>query len=454
MPVTLQHQTLKQKTMKFKSIILSSLLLTSLAAFAQEENTVETLNQRVTLLEDGQKVSSKLKISGYIQAQFESVEKDASTKVGDKVGTVDALEKSEDAYNRFGVRRGRIKTSYEDKDLGLTGVVQFDLTEKGVALKDAYMQILDPWTSWVSFKGGVFDRPFGYEISYSSSRRESPERSRVFQTLFPDERDLGAMLILQGPKTSPWNALKLEAGLFAGNGIYTDTDSKKDFMGHLTYNKSLENVTFGLGASMYKGFVAQTNAKVYEMLNGAFAEASSKSERFADRNYFGVDAQTSIHSVLGLTSLRGEYLGGDQPGRSDKSDSPKNKNIPGLDDKNAAVTGGTDTYLRKFNGGYVQLVQDIAETKHSITAKFDWYDPNTKVSKDEIGVAGATGTLKTNKADVAYTALGLGYLYRMNANVRIMAYYEMVKNEKSANLSGYTADKKDNVFTLRFQYKF
>jgi hypothetical protein len=48
----------------------------------------------------------------------------------------------------------------------------------------------------------------------------------------------------------------------------------------------------------------------------------------------------------------------------------------------------------------------------------------------------------------------LGLAYRWDANVKITAYYDMVKNEKSKSLSGFTNDVKDNVFTLRVQVKF
>ncbi len=459
--------------MKFKSIALCSLLFSSLVAFAQEENVdpVESLNQRVTHLEDAKNVASKLKISGYVQAQYQSSQIDTVGKASKdwkpsqdmKVGAGRSGSEST-SMNRFGVRRGRIKVAYED--FGCQAAIQFDLTEKGLGLKDAYLNILDPWVGYVAVKGGVFDRPFGYEISYSSSRRESPERSRIFQTLFPDERDLGAMLTLQAPKTSPWNVLKLEAGLFGGNGIYLDTDSKKDFIGHLSFAKAFGNTKLGLGVSGYEGFVARSTGNVYVVENGAFknspvvANANNASDfGFAKREYLGFDAQVSTSSVLGLTTLRAEYIGGTQPGTSGSSSSPKSGNLPGYTTSNAAATTigvssstddvyGGGTYIRKFQGGYVHLVQDIADTKHSIEVKYDWYDPNTKISADQIGVGAKTG-----KGDIAYSTLGLGYLYRMNANVRIMAYYDIVSNEKT-NLKGYKADLKDNLFTLRFQYKF
>ncbi len=74
-----------------------------------------------------------------------------------------------------------------------------------MSIKDAYLRFSAPWLkNAVALKGGVYDRPFGFEISYSSSSRESPERSRIFQVLFPGERDLGFGLELQGPEAIPF----------------------------------------------------------------------------------------------------------------------------------------------------------------------------------------------------------------------------------------------------------
>lgn len=438
--------------MNFKSLAIVAIgLFSSAVAFSQEEkvDTLNVLDQKVTTLEDALVTGKKLKVSGYIQAQWQSSQIDSLGKGSQdlKVGAGKAGSETSD-FNRFGIRRGRIKVAYDD--LGCQGVLQLDLTEKGVALKDAYLNILDPWVGFVSFKGGIFDRPFGYEISYSSNRRESPERSRVFQTLFPDERDLGAMLVLQAPKTSPWNVLKLEAGLFAGNGIYLDTDSKKDFIGHLSYNKSLTStIKIGLGASYYLGSVAQTTKKIYSMSNGAFTvdSAAANLNGFAKRQYIGVDGQFAMTSVAGLTTIRAEYIMGAQPGRSDNASSPKSGLIPGLDSDNKTVKAN-DTYIRNMAGGYVHLVQDIADTKHSLVVKYDWFDPNTDITGTKIGVGAKTG-----KADMAYSTLGLGYMYRMNNNVRIMAYYDMVTNEK-IKVKNYMTDLKDNLVTVRLQYKF
>ena len=86
--------------------------------------------------------------------------------------------------------------------------------------------------------------------------------------------------------------------------------------------------------------------------------------------------------------------------------------------------------------------------------KYDWYDPNTEIEGDAIGKAVTSNAVKTNATDLKFSTLGLGLAYRWDANVKLTAYYDLVSNETSANLSGYTKDVKDNVFTIRMQVKF
>ena len=379
-----------------------------------------------------QEQETKLKVSGYIQTQLQYGEKDASLKIGS------SNENKDKSFSRIGIRRGRMKFTYEEHVF--SGVFQFDITERGVGLRDAYLNIKDPWAGTCSFKAGVLDRPFGYEISYSSSRRESPERSIVFQTLFPEGRDLGAMITFQAPKTSPLNFLMLEAGLFAGNGIKQETDSRKDFIGHLSAGKNIgNNAKFGLGVSYYNGSVYQGTKNVYVMKGDGFELNSNEGNigKFAKREYFGFDAQFNLISILGMTQAWGEYLWGAQPAVASASKSPNASSLP-----------AADTYIRDFSGGYIMLVQDLGTFPVSIVAKYDWYDPNTEVSGNQIGLN------ETTKGDIAYNTLGLGLLWRANNNIRLQAYYEIVSNEKSESLAGYSKDGKDNMFTLRLQYKF
>ena len=417
--------------MKRIIIVLYCLYLATVS-FSQEVelSSIEILEQRTQAIEESLKTLQKLKVSGYIQTQYQWGEKDASLKVGN------ANNNADESFNRIGIRRGRIKLTYED-GIGL-GVFQLDMTEKGVGIKDAYLGVKAPWLGTSILKAGIFDRIFGDEISYSSSRRESPERSTVFQTLFPEERDLGAALTLQAAKTSPWNFLKLEAGLFAGNGIKQETDNRKDFIGHLSSSKDIgSNAKWGLGVSYYNGSVFQGSENIYTMNGNTFVLNNNPENKgkFAKREYIGFDGQFSIISALGLSQIRAEYLFGSQPGSSANSKSP-----------NSSTPIVTDTYLRNFSGGYVIFVQDLGQLPLSAVLKYDWYDPNTKVAKDNVGLNG------TNAADLEQYTFGLGMLWRVNNNIRLQAYYELNSNEKTNNL--IANDLKKDVFTLRLQYKF
>jgi len=449
--------------MKLKSLAIIALgLICSTFAFSQEEkvDSLNLLDQKITSLEDAVLQVKKLKISGYVQSEWQmsQIDINGNQSFDMKVGSgANAWEKANAVttpganFSRFGVRRGRLKATYTDN--GCVGVFYIDATEKGVVLKEAYVAALDPWVNILTLKGGVFNRPFGYEIEFSSSSRESPERSRIIQTLFPSERDLGGMITLQAPKTSPWNVLKLDAGLLAGNAIGVDLKSQKDFIAHLTYNNSTPTFKYGIGVSMYNGYVFQPTTKVYKMAGNVFTsvgDSASNKNQLATRQYFGADGQFSIASDFGLTTLRAEYISGTQPGTSGSTSSYNNTTtIPANDYK-----GTNDIYIRKFSGGYIQLSQDIADTKNSLTVKYDWYDPNTDVAGNNIGVAGS----KTGKADIAYSTIGFGYLYRMNNNVKFMVYYDIPTNETSSAMtskgSDFTSALKANILTVRMQYKF
>ena len=428
----------------FKNVFVAFLLSVSISgsAFAQENGGTPSW-QDVEQLKEDNALAKKIKISGYVQMQYQKADTAgiSSFAGGNFASGVD---------NRMTVRRGRVKFAYDNE--GTRAVMQLDITEKGVGIKDAYFSVTEPWMNAVSLTGGVFDRPFGYEISYSSNLRETPERSRIFQTLFPGERDLGVRLTIQAPKTSNWNFLKLDLGIFNGNGIAVETDSYKDFIGHLcaTKTSSDEKMVWGLGTSYYDGGFATKTDKNYsiEEVNGVKAFSASNNSRGdkSKRQYFGLDGQFSYDWSAGITQIRAEYLTGTQPGFASSSSS-----------LTAAANG--DVFNRKFNGFYVYLIQNILETPLQAVVKYDVYDPNTEVSGNEIGLS-ASGAIETNAADVKYSTLGVGLNYRFNSNIKLMAYYDMVANEKtsnivsSSNLSNISNDIKDNVFTLRMQYKF
>ena len=432
--------------MKRKILFIAAISISVFTALAQEEGTpIEQLQQKVEVHEDGLKLLNNLKITGYIQPQFQWGQEAAALKVGT------ANENPTSSFNRMGIRRGRLKFTYDDGGIA-SGVFQLNIIDKPgisgatVQLKEAYLNVKDPWTNSNAIRAGIFDRPFGNEISYSSSLLESPERSRIINQLFPDETDLGFMLVLKPAAASPLNFVRFEGGLFAGNAINPETDNRKDFIGHIVAAKPIGTwAKWGLGISYYNGGVYQTNANVYTMDGAGFVLNSDNANKgaYAKREYKGVDGQFSFESPLGMTQLRGEYIWGTQPGNSKSTASPNRSALPAAE----------DTYIRSMKGWYGIFIQDLGNSPLSAVIKYDVYDPNTKISGDQLGETVSVGT-KTNKTDVKYSTLGLGALWRINPSIRLQAYYEIVANETSVNLTDYTSDLKDNTFTLRLQYKF
>lgn len=421
------------KTFQSSLFIVLNLALSS-HLFAQKDsiNDTEQLKYRVDNLERIVNRLNNITLSGYFQPQFISAQKDANIRIGSP------NENPNNNFNRIGIRRGRIKTTYEE---GLTAVVfQIDITERGVVPRDAYLKIKDPWFKTSFIQAGLFFRPFGHEVGYSSSRRESPERSRIITTLFPGERDLGVSLQFRAKDGSPLDIFSLETALIAGNAISMENDNRRDFIGHLTISPKIgKGASLTLGTSYYLGSVFQGTQHIYRMQDDGFTLNSNPKNigRFAKREYLGFDLQTNWMNTFGGTQIRAEYIFGKQPGSENSSVSPQ-----------SSIRPSHDTYIRNFVGGYVILIQDIGKLPFEGILKYDWYDPNTKVSRNNIGLNGTT------RADIKYNTIGIGAIWHAYKNVELQAYYEFIKNETSANLLDFDNDLQDNAFTLTLQFRY
>ncbi|MDR1330534.1 MAG: hypothetical protein LBK07_00330 [Tannerella sp.] len=374
----------------------------------------------------------RLSLSGNIQTQFQHGERDATLKVGT------ANEHPDQPFSRVGIRRGRVKMTYAET-FG-SAVFQVDATEKGIAVKDAYLNLKEPWTKTAALRAGIFEPPFGNEIDYSSALRESPESSLLYQMLFPEERDMGVMLQLRPPDTSPLHMLMLDAALLAGNGANMETDSRRDFAAHLhaQYDAGAALRIAG-GISCYFGSVYQGTETVLRVRDGAFAADDDPHNRgrFARREYRGVDLQLSMPRSAWARQLRAELISGVQPGSATDMRSRTASSLP-----------AHDTYVRHFRGGYAIFVQDLARSTLAAVVKYEWLDPNTRIAGNDIGLN------RSAAADILRRTFGFGMLWQPDRHFRLQAYYEINRNETSSSLEGYATDRSDNVFTLRLQYRF
>lgn len=386
-----------------------------------------------------------LHFSGYMQPQFQVIQqKGAATFAGGNF--------SEFANNRFMLRRARVKLDYFlPAKNGLSPkalfTFQFEATERDVNIRDMFVRVFEPKMQNFSLTMGLFSRPFGYEVNLSSGYRETPERGRASQTLMPSERDLGAMITYERIKKRENRALlKFDLGLFNGQGKsgIAEFDSYKDLISRI-YLKPYpvaKNFLLSGGLSLLYGGWRQATKYRYEMKeignDKIFAVDSSVTNigEKAPRHYFGGDIQLVYKHGWGKTEIRSEYWKGKQPGTTSTTFNPGT--LPLL-----------PTFIRDFDAAFFYFLQNIVNEKWEFMAKYDWFDPNVKVSKNKIGKQGSN----LNVADIRYNTLGVGLTRYFSGNLKFLAYYDIVKNEET-QLPGFTKDINDNVFTFRIQLRF
>ncbi len=472
---------------------------------------ISGVEERIATAESDLAKLTKIKISGYIQAQYQHFE-NPSVYPG----------------NTFSLRRVRIKFQYEPVN-GVVFVLQPDFLPGSISLKDAYAQVNEPWLKTFSLWAGQFNRP-NYEVEYSSSNREVPERSAVIRALYPGERAIGAKLEIAPPKVP----LKVQLAIFNGNDGMTintkaydastlkwndvninpankDFDRYKDLMARVTYGFKLGNWGgLNLGVHGYYGWM-KTNST--DVLNSDYTY--NKTVKIGDaltRGWFGAEAQVYFDLWGGL-SLKGEYIFG-------KNAYPGFVSDPfAVITSNSAFNAAADTLTltnlktvttqmgpaisRNFMGYYVYLIKNIGK-RNQFAVRWDYYDPNTKLSADQIGVAKwdakvadvikndkvyagsnpvictsnqiktiTANNLKSGVADIAYGTLTLAWSYFFDDNIKFMLAYEMPFNEKvSQNDKGvgnvtkaftvngdpglldYSTVFPQNTLTFRIQVKF
>ncbi|MDQ3278504.1 MAG: porin [Bacteroidota bacterium] len=386
-----------------------------------------------------------LHFSGYLQPQFQVAQKEG-------IRSFEGGNFSQHAANRFMLRRARVKLDYllPSKNGAVPAALftfQFEATERDVNVRDVFVRVFEPKAQKLALTAGLFARPFGYEVNYSSSYRETPERGRMSQTLMPSERDLGAMVSYDAKKPLLKKLkLRLDAGLFNGQGKSgpAEFDSYKDLISRLTVKPFSLSRTVSLsgGLSFLNGGWRQATRYRYKTTtegNKTVFRIDSSLENIgakALRRYHGADAQVVLKHGWGKTEWRAEYWWGTQPGTATTTVNPGEQ-------------PEGPTYIRPFNGAFFYYLQNVFNPDWELMVKYDWYDPNRLASADDISAAGSGLTT----ADVRYDTWGMGITRYFSEHLKVLAYYSIVANEITT-LPGYGTDLPDNVFTLRLQMRF
>ncbi len=469
----------------------------------QQVNTlrdrINGFEDRITTAEGDLAKLTKIKLSGYIQAQYFNYE-----------------QSSNYPYNNFMIRRARVKVTYEATD-GVAFVLEPDFQPGNFTIKNAYAQINEPWIKTFSLWAGKFDRP-NYEVEYSSSNLECLERSKVITTLYPDEKAIGFKLEVRPPKTQ----LKIQIALLNGNEGYTYTDANgntinaaqnnvdfdgfKDLMARATY--AFKFGSFGGLTIGAHGYYGKVKANTSDLLSSDYTlnKIESSQGNSIRRNWVGFEAQLYM-DVLGGLALKGEYIMGinGAPGSYVKNAAVNTTSYTNKHDTLTLTQTATTTTLitpaieRNFMGYYVYLIKNIGK-RNQFAVRYDYYSPNTKINKDSIStkygyskstttttngapafssannmytikqtVATTTEKLMSGTNDIALGTWTFAWTYFFSNNIKVQLAYSIPLNQKlsnagkvvtsySVNNVGGTYDYNNqipqNFLTLRIQAKF
>ncbi len=434
----LYQRKTQNKLTKMKNLFLIS-ILTSLTLYGYSQTQVidslkeiienhqgklNALDERVLTNESDLSKLNKIKLSGYVQAQWENYGHDLFSNYG--------------AENTSYIRRARIKFTFEATD-GVKLVLQPDFSTGNVALKDAYAVVNIPklkgWTVWA----GQMSRP-DYEVEYSSSSREVMERSLLVRSIYPGEREIGAKLEYSGTSSPLMFQLMVMNGNFTSTNnttIAKDIDSRKDLMGRLVYSLKMSSSGIGvdLGVNGYYG--GSRAAKNIYVKNSDLTLDSLSMGDYLKKQWVGAEFRLYADFLGGL-SLKGEYIAG-------TNSFPSTTASPAANATAATKLASANLY-RNFSGYYIYLIKNIGN-KNQAVIRYDFFDPNTKISGDKAG-----------SSDISYKTITLAWQYYLNDFIRITAQYAILNNEKSALVNNYMGvsgqELKDNTFSLRIQAKF
>jgi hypothetical protein len=381
-------------------------------------------------------------ISGYVQTQFE-YHQDSE----DQLRQGGALLNQ----NRFLIRRGRIRVAREWDWASV--VVEFDgNTSKGASARlqkgEASLVYRRSATKGrpplLQLTAGMFDLPFGFEMTDSSKSRWFMERSILSRALFPGEPDVGAKL--HGGVSFLRYSVALTNGEpldeKSGYGLQ-DPNANKDVtvrFGVDTQVAERWQVAGGVSYNAGKGFHAGTDATKQTLsaqdANGDAiadnntitvnaAQAATPSENFS-RWAVGADLQLRLKTWLGTSVAYGEVVAAQNLDRGLYIADP---------------TVGKKLNVREF-GGYVGFTQEL--TKYFICGiRGDYYDPNADFLDDRAG----------KQVPTSLRVLGLSPMvgFVLPERGRLLLQWDIQDNRFARDETGVPTRLKNNAVTARLQ---
>ena len=306
--------------------------------------------------------TQKIKLSGFIQAQFVSNE---NSETG-----VDAQGRPLNAH-RFEIRRGRLKLTYTDGPA--EGVLHIDATNTGIKLLEAEVSGKIKWQgdAYTKLTAGLFRIPFGYELQESTSTLPWPERSIWANRMFPGVRDIGARVWGAAWGEKLVYQLALQNGHPIGEASFPGLDPNgfKDVTGRL--GTKVGPLRAGVSGLIGRGYLAPAED------DAATPEDESHDAGGYSRWAAGADLVLTFDvAPLGELGLYSEAVYAKNLDRSNAKNLPK---------RVVDADGDATDEVEDANhlGAYVGAQQHLGKL-FALGARYDYFDPDTDADDDQI----------------------------------------------------------------------
>lgn len=379
--------------------------------------------------------------SSYVQAQYEHHQ-----------DSEDQLRQGGVVLNqdRFVLRRARLKIEKEWEYASILAEIDGN-SVKGPAIgfQHAEASILYrggkpvPAPPLLKLTLGLFDVPFGFELTESPRARFFAERSLASRSFFPAEPDLGLRIATQLGWLRASVALMNGEPLGEKSGFsLRDPGSSKDIVaraGAVVSPSSHVAVSGGVSVLNGKGFHAGTDAGKASVVwkdvneNGQIdageltaspATAATPSQSF-DRWAVGADLRFGLDTPLGWLRLSGEVMFGSNMDRGLFVADPV---LTSIDSRELGVAVG--------------VTQEI--TRYGIVGfRFDTYNPDAD-SRDRQG-----GKLLPSSQAIRTFSPMVGLMIPDRA--RLLFQYDVERDELGRDPRGVPADLANDTWTLRLQ---
>jgi hypothetical protein len=382
---------------------------------------------------------SSYEVSGYLQTQFEfHQDSEDQLRQGGAVLNQD----------RFLVRRGRLRIS---RDWDWASIV-FELDgnttkgpsariQKGEASLVYGRSKVKGEPAILTLTAGMFDLPFGFEMTESAKVRWFMERSITSRALFPGEPDVGMKLhggvAFLRYSVAVTNGEPLDER--SGFGLQ-DPNANKDVtvrLGVDTKASELLSVAGGVSYNVGKGFHPGTDATkstiaaqdsngdgIPESILVNAGSAATPSENFS-RWALGADLQLRFKSRIGMTCLYGEVVAAQNLDRALVIADPTIKDIN----------------VREF-GGYVGFIQEL--TRYFVVGiRGDVYDPNADWLDERGG----------RQLPTSLRVYGLSPMagFVLPDRARLLFQWDLQDNRFARDDRGVPTRLKNNAVTARLQ---